>query len=535
MISPEPRKIASNEYLSTSFCKKKETYDKILHHWYHITLPNGDKLCRQALHLMSIISYVKRTGRTVRYNYFMNRMEKSQAQVKRYFDKLIKAGICEINYVKSKVINGIIHRHVLDIDLTEKGYKELKINSTVSAQISSAQMQGSNPSTLYIYKKEKKEIKNIDLDNIDVVNIDIKTPEENFPLESESTFSQKYTKLSPEAESTFFQAEEVQEEETEFGITTTETPSNQMPTHPSDIMVPIKLEYMPLLSEEEGSEIQRRSGREFTLNYMNQLLMKLKSRNPQNEFPNRRIFMNYFTKVIKNEKRDSYTVSSTNFRLKCNLTEKDLEMNMMEKYLADVERYRPGMDNHLKRKLAAVLEPVFAYELLTNLKQIREPEIPAVTEFEQLTDKHKICTFCFSKRLEISEGIRTLLLNQVKAVYGPKVEKLVFIVRNSSPKPWQKTVDTPQPKVEQPVEEPSEMLWPQVRQDLKAQYGEGVDRAWISKLIAEEDSETKVVKLTGSTPFISSWIKSNYFWNLVEAYEKRGFKLWEIHSPAGRI
>lgn len=532
MVSLESHKIASNEYLSTSFYKKKDSYNKTLFQWYNIELPNGDRLSEKAVRLMSMVRHVKKTGKTVQYRYFESALQRSQNQVKRYFDELTQAGICEVNYVRSKTINRTRYRHVLDINLTGKGCQELRINNPVAEHSCPPSMGGQNPGTLYIYNN-KKEIKN--LDNIDVVNIDIKTPEENFPLESESTFSQKYTKLSPEAESTFFQAEEVQEEETEFGITTTETPSNQMPTHPSDIMVPIKLEYMPLLSEEEGSEIQRRSGREFTLNYMNQLLMKLKSRNPQNEFPNRRIFMNYFTKVIKNEKRDSYTVSSTNFRLKCNLTEKDLEMNMMEKYLADVERYRPGMDNHLKRKLAAVLEPVFAYELLTNLKQIREPEIPAVTEFEQLTDKHKICTFCFSKRLEISEGIRTLLLNQVKAVYGPKVEKLVFIVRNSSPKPWQKTVDTPQPKVEQPVEEPSEMLWPQVRQDLKAQYGEGVDRAWISKLIAEEDSETKVVKLTGSTPFISSWIKSNYFWNLVEAYEKRGFKLWEIHSPAGRI
>ncbi|WP_341764051.1 hypothetical protein [Candidatus Tisiphia endosymbiont of Beris chalybata] len=87
------------------------------------------------------------------------------------------------------------------------------------------------------------------------------------------------------------------------------------------------------LTEEDADLLQLRSNREFNLNFINKLLLKLADQYPNHQFGNKKVLLNYMTKALVHEFRESSKVNNNNFQFKSNDPEK-----LKEQYLEKIER-----------------------------------------------------------------------------------------------------------------------------------------------------------------------------------------------------
>lgn len=53
-------------------------------------------------------------------------------------------------------------------------------------------------------------------------------------------------------------------------------------------------------------------------------------------------------------------------------------------------------------------------------------------------------------------------------------------------------------------------IWDKIRTVLASQYGDGIDRAWFSKLNVNINSANKEITLKSSSGFVIDWINNNY-------------------------
>jgi hypothetical protein len=87
---------------------------------------------------------------------------------------------------------------------------------------------------------------------------------------------------------------------------------------------PQDLKYHYPLSKEEGSKLQSLSGREFSLNAMNEILLDMSQR-LDNRFFSKAQFMAYFGKCLRFEMRDAVKTGNDNFRIKANLPKEEVK------------------------------------------------------------------------------------------------------------------------------------------------------------------------------------------------------------------
>jgi hypothetical protein len=161
---------------------------------------------------------------------------------------------------------------------------------------------------LYIYK-ENKDIEDIDL-------------ESNFLQNSEST--------KPE--------ENAEPQIKEFSYTTPpklkKRPSNKRkkPTIAqakariyrfNQYKEPQDLKHHYPLNKEDGSKLQSLSGRDFSLNAMNEILLDMSKRR-DNRFCSKAQFLVYFGKCLLFEMRDAVKTDNDNFRIKANVSKEEV-------------------------------------------------------------------------------------------------------------------------------------------------------------------------------------------------------------------
>lgn len=121
-----------------------------------------------------------------------------------------------------------------------------------------------------------------------------------------------------------------------------------------------KLEEFHPLTEEDGSILRIRSNRDFNLNFINKLMIKLSEQRPNNRFRNKKAVLNYMTLALQEEMRSPASANNESFNFKVDDTTR-----ARESYLQQVEEdTRPT--HRLQRKIAGVFEADTAYELLTN-------------------------------------------------------------------------------------------------------------------------------------------------------------------------
>ena len=212
--------------------------------------------------------------------------------------------ILDITYHNSITHNGKKYRYSYEF-----AHKEQNLGNTASVENSVGTFLSQQNDSLYIYK-ENKNIEDIDL-------------ESNFLQNSESIKLEKNT--VPQI--------------TEFSPTNPpklkKRPSNKR-KKPTMAQVkariyrfnqykdPKDLKHHYPLIKEDGSKLQSLSGRDFSLNAMNEILLDM-SKRLDNRFCSKAQFMAYFGKCLRFEMRDSVKTGNDNFRIKANVHREEVK------------------------------------------------------------------------------------------------------------------------------------------------------------------------------------------------------------------
>jgi len=95
------------------------------------------------------------------------------------------------------------------------------------------------------------------------------------------------------------------------------------------------------LTKEDGSKLQSLSGRDFTLNAMNEILLDMSKRR-DNRFCSKAQFMAYLGKCLRFEMRDAVKTSNDNFRIKANISK---EKPIKSKIIGGIEEVAYDLKN----------------------------------------------------------------------------------------------------------------------------------------------------------------------------------------------
>ncbi len=189
---------------------------------------------------------------------------------------------------------------------------------------------------------------------------------------------------------------------------------------------PQNLGYHYPLSQEDGAKLQSLSGRDFTLQAMNEILLDM-SKRLNNTFCSKAQFMVYFAKCLRYEKRDAVKTNNVNFHIKTNYTqEKQAEIDQKkreERYLAEIEQRaidNVSPENQFKARLANTLESQTSYELLSNIK-----------DFKVVGSTMRIY---LKNPAALSEHEKEVVLSQVQSIYSNSeldIESVEYVVANA--------------------------------------------------------------------------------------------------------
>ncbi|MFP3011469.1 MAG: DnaA N-terminal domain-containing protein [Rickettsia sp.] len=295
------------------------------------------------------------------------------------------------------------------------------------------------------------------------------------------------------------------------------------------------LKYYYPLTKEEVSSINWSSGREFSTNYGNQLMLKLISEKAKtnSKFPTRSHMKNYMIKAFRKEKRQGLEVNHETYRLKYNLQNNNtqisqignncnnvLDIQKVERYLTAIENnYDTSYEMQLKRKIAVLFENIKAYEILVNSK------------FSYLEGFFKLTFF---KNVILCTLQQEVLKNAIKSVYGNSVN--IQILTGSKPKAdrthnnyfkskKELSVGAEEYKSLSNIDETTS--WYFIRQGLIQELGYEIDKAWFSKARVKEDKEMKTLTLSMPTKFMTDWINSRYGHIVYRLAQALGFKFIE--------
>lgn len=133
------------------------------------------------------------------------------------------------------------------------------------------------------------------------------------------------------------------------------------------------------LTTEECLELQNCSGRDFTQNAMNEILLDM-SRKPKlqgHSFVSRARFMAYMATVYRYEGRDTVKTSNSSFKIMARATKAEViaytTQTQRDEFMATFEQSAidfPTPENRFKAKIACTLPPMIGYNLLSSIKSI---------------------------------------------------------------------------------------------------------------------------------------------------------------------
>ena len=202
------------------------------------------------------------------------------------------ADILDITYHNSITHNGKKYRYSYEFS-----YKQQNLGNNASVENSVGTFMSQQNDPFYIYK-ENKNIEDIDLKS-------------NFFQNSESI------KTAP-IEPVKFKKRVPNERKK-----TTNAERKARIYHFNQYKEPQDLKHHYPLSKEDGSKLQSLSGRDFSLNAMNEILLDM-SKRLDNRFCSKAQFMAYFGKCLRFEKRDAVKTSNDNFRIKANIPKEEI-------------------------------------------------------------------------------------------------------------------------------------------------------------------------------------------------------------------
>ena len=254
--------------------------------------------------------------------------------------------------------------------------------------------------------------------------------------------------------------------------------------------------------------LQKVLARDFTIIAVNEILLKLSKRHTQHRFPSKEAFMSYMGKVLSYEMRDAVQISSVDFKLNCNRNEQEVAQ---QRYLEEIE-YNADTSRvaQLRRKLAAVLEPRIAYQLLKVAK------IKDVAERDDHNQSIGSFAIELSHKLDLSYLQPQMILEQVRAVFGNHINKIDMVIASSAVRSVNFNQHSNKSNIAQSTAiEPAQDLgiWGKIKLMLVSYYGEdgkAIDRNWFSKLEPEINNDNRSIMLYSLSDFIKDWVQSKY-------------------------
>lgn len=261
------------------------------------------------------------------------------------------------------------------------------------------------------------------------------------------------------------------------------------------------------LTQEEADLLQVKSNREFNLNFINKLLLKLAEQYPEHHFGHKKVFLNYMAKALANELRETTQANCQQFQFKSSNVHK-----IQEQYLDKIERSTDtSKQAQLKRKIAGIFDPDTAYELLNSCSFIG-----VVGNSYQIK---------LLKNITLSENAQDKILQQVQMIYGSSIEKLKIIQFAELEAKQNNTEDEQQNDLLQLSKQLNpNSIWYKVRKFLIECYNQHIDFGVLSKLVVvEEDIVNKRVILKSISAFNDYYVRNRHMQDLEEAFKAQNF------------
>jgi len=201
------------------------------------------------------------------------------------------ADILDITYHNSVTHNNKKYRYSYEF-----GYKQQNLENTTFIENSIERKISRQNDPLYIYK-ENKDIEDIDLESNFLQNSkEVKTA----PIETvkfkKRVPNERKKPTNAERKARIYRFNQYSE--------------------------PQGLKHHYPLTKEDGSKLQSLSGRDFSLNAMNEILLDMSKRR-DNRFCSKAQFMAYFGKCLQFEMRDAVKTDNDNFRIKANIIDEE--------------------------------------------------------------------------------------------------------------------------------------------------------------------------------------------------------------------
>jgi DNA-binding Lrp family transcriptional regulator len=278
---------------------------------------------------------------------------------------------------------------------------------------------------------------------------------------------------------------------------------------------PRKLADFYPLNQDDCYKLQTASGREFNLNAMNEILLNMSKRLPDRSFYSHKGFISYMTKAFTYEKRDAVKINNDTFKISANKSHEQIRTEEIEKYLDETESsvwITP--EAHLKRKLANVLAPNKAYDLL---KAYRSISIEGQKVRIDLTTT-----------VELSALDKNIILQQIKATHESVGMDGDFVPIETLEIKMPDLATSLQASKQREKSLKRTGIWGRVRKGFIKAFGvegEALDQSWLSKLDAQIDEQNQTIGLKAPSSFYKDFIEERYLPYVIEVAKECGFSI----------
>jgi hypothetical protein len=298
-----------------SFKEEKARYRKTYMNWDKIKRANSNAIRQKAKYLskdaQAILAPVIQKLEKGEY-VFLNHKYISTITLcgRRQNTRIIKQleSVLNITYHNSITVDGKKYRYSYEFNFKHYTIQEPKkqLNNASSKHSIGTSMSQQND-LLYIYK-ENKNIEDIDLESNFLQNFESGKLEEN--AEPQITEFSPITppKLKKRLSNKRKKATVAQARARIYRFNQYREPQDLKHHYP--------------LTKEDGGKLQSLSGRSFTLNTINEILLSMSKRR-DNRFCSKAQFMAYFGKCLRFEMRDAVKTSNDNFRIKANIPKEE--------------------------------------------------------------------------------------------------------------------------------------------------------------------------------------------------------------------
>jgi len=327
MTKQQEQKLTFTESYQDQLCKlysfkeEKARYRKSYINWDKIKRANRGNFSREkAKHLSdaakAILAPVIQKLEKGERVFFNHKYISTITQCKRGQNcNIIKQleSVLDITYRNSITVDGKTYRHSYEFAYYKQEIVLPEENSTAQFIKRSDSVNPSNQAPFTCSIIENKNIEDIDLKSNFLQN----------PKDSQSTTNYHLLKIqSPEVKTPPIETVKFKKRVPNKRKKPTNAESKARVYYFNQYKEPQDLKHHYPLTKEDCAKLQSLSGRDFSLNAMNEILLDM-SKRLDNSFCSKAQFMAYFGKCLRFEKRDAVKTGNDNFRIKANIPKEE--------------------------------------------------------------------------------------------------------------------------------------------------------------------------------------------------------------------